>query len=689
MENTRHWTAKARHSGLVRALCALVAIGVAFSSSAQEAPPDETAGWTAIGPQRGHVIDAAVSRDQVAVATRVGVMVADLAGEDAFVWHRDPRFPKSTRRLVVGEDGTWWSTAQSAACRISDEGTTCIEVPDQCFPVDIGAVDADTAIVAVRGQAPGLFRVSTDGTIPSVVLAGVEPWSIAVRGGQVWAGTLGQGLWVSEDGGRTFSMAIRDASVSALEFVGETLAMGLRDGSIEDPIAGTKLGTVGPDWALDFAAAGEQILVLSESADGPQALWRQEGSSFAALLLPVVDDDPSQLNLTGLWTLPGGAVLVGTFRRGPIIYEAGKFRTARQDFRASNVTGTSHWGDSLMVAMMGTGVYLSDAELEHWTGLCQFPGPVTDTVALSEDAGAIIATDFDGIVRFDASGHWTRFNGVRDPAAHAPNGLIDVRADGEGRWWGITPSKRLMLHQNQGWEECSERGALRLDGEGEHLVLLTTQGFYTLDSCDKPGKKAWPDVRLPQVREEAFSDGGWLAVPGALYRDSQQVAELPRGKIEALTGGVDEALVVIDHAVLICGDGACARVGVPFGERSSGVGWLADGRIWYAEAMGTVWASGGDAIPLPFSSVVASSRPGETPWPLLRLPWSMEGQRAADQQQHQDHSGEKPPPETEGGGDRSSLGIYVVAGGLIVLLLAAVWMFVNSRRKPDSEPSDS
>jgi len=169
-----------------------------------------------------------------------------------------------------------------------------LAVAAESFPVAVSPspLGEGIAVVAVRGRTPGVLLVGTDDSAPVTVLSDVDPWCVITRGEQVWVGTLGQGLWVSNDGGLTFTEAVPGASVPALDIVGETLLMGLRDGSVLAPVTGATMGTVAPGWAIDFASAGDELLVLSASTDGPERLWRGDGSSLSPVALPSVDDDP-------------------------------------------------------------------------------------------------------------------------------------------------------------------------------------------------------------------------------------------------------------------------------------------------------------------------------------------------------------------------------------------------------------
>ena len=193
---------------------------------------------------------------------------------------------------------------------VADEATTFVPIAPESYPVSIGALSDGAVLAAVRGRTPGVVRASVGGGAPTTVLSGVDPWCIATRADQVWVGTLGQGLWMSNDGGWTFTLVLAEASISALQVVGDDLWMGLRGGQIQDPAAGLEIGTVEPGWAVGFAAMEHGVLVLSAASYGPETLSQWDGTSLTPLPPPTVDDDPSQLNYTGIWPLPGGSVLV-------------------------------------------------------------------------------------------------------------------------------------------------------------------------------------------------------------------------------------------------------------------------------------------------------------------------------------------------------------------------------------------
>ena len=649
-------------SSLAKALLVLVVAGVAFPcqagdgyppsgrlggsavGGAQEPDPPITArewtgteqqghvepiGWDAVGPERGHVLDAAVGHNEILVTTRVGVMSADLGDGGIGVWRRDARFPTDTRRIVAGADGVWWCAAWNALWHVTGDQTTLVPLASGSAAVDIAVTESGVAIAAVRGETSAVIRVGSDGSAPLIVLGGVDPWCLVTRGSQVWVGTLGQGLWVSDDDGLSFTEDMSGASITALGFVGEHLWLGVRDGRFMDYTAGVWLGSVESGWVMAMAQSENGALVHSSTQDFRDFLSFWDGMSLSTVPLRSLGGDFVEPNLTGLWSLPDGSVLVGTFRRGPFVYAAGQLRPARSEFRATVIRGAARRGEDLMVAAMGTGVYLSDATLEQWVAMSSGGSdtPVTDTVALSKAGEALIAVDFEGVVRLDPSGDWYRVPGASDPSAPSTNSLTDVRADGQGRWWGITMSGHLLRFQDDRWLVCSSPYVRRLDGCDEHLVALTDEGFHKLESCDRLETRVWPHVPIPENPEDARADAGWLAVPGALYDQGELFAQLPPGPIEAMAGRPDEVLLAIGGTVHTCRDGTCRSLGSRFNAPIADVGWLADGRVWVAEATGTVWRSGGDQDPGPWSTLFPEPGRPMPSWSWYRVPWSTEGLR--------------------------------------------------------------
>ncbi len=587
---------------------------------AQAGPP----GWTEIGPERGHVMEAAVGPDRVSVVTRVGVLSAD---RELTRWSRDPRFPPDCFVIEYGPDGVGWAGAGGRVWRVGDKTESALQLDGGSHAVELAVTGSGAAIVAARGSAAGVYRIPADGSASARVLADVDPWALLTGGDEVWVGTLGQGIWHSEDDGKTFRQVIAEGEYTGLGRVGDEVWAGDRDGNLRSMSGGETVAALSQGWVLDVVPVGSGILLMAELPGGHQGLYTWNGKGAAAPLGEMdVDEDPGRINYTGAWALGDGTCIVGTFRRGPLVYDGKSLVPRRAGFRATVVRGAVQSGDRFTLALMGTGVYTS---LDGWGSFVaehQPPGPVTDTVSLGVHAGSVVAVDFDGVTVSDAVGSWNRFGGVDEPGAGRPNALADVGVDAKGRWWGVTEGRALWLREGEQWTSCAVSGGRRFDGTGETLLLVTDQGYMALKDCAGEGEPAWPGIESLRRPYESRSDGEWLAAAGGLWRRGKQVAPLPERPVDAMAVRGNEVLVVQAGEVLLCKGGACELAARSLPQSLHSVGWLPDGRIWAAEARGTLLATGGTADIQGWSDI--HTPPGGNPRPpfeLFRVPWSDEG----------------------------------------------------------------
>jgi len=581
-------------------------------------------GWVEIGPERGHVMEAAIGPEQVSVVTRVGVMTAD---RDLSAWARDPRFPPDCFVIEYGPDGTGWAGAGGRVWRVGATTEAALQLDGGTHAVELAVTGSGAAIVAARGQGGGVYRIAADGSAGGKVLLDIDPWALLARGERVWVGTLGQGIWVSDDDGQTFRQTIAEGEFTGLGQVGDEIWAGDRYGKLHTVDGKKTVAAIDKGWVLDVVPVGDTILLMAELPGGHQGLFTWDGKGPAVAMGELqVDEDPGRVNYTGAWSLGETSCLVGTFRRGPLVFDGSTIEPHRDGFRATVVRGAVQQGDRFTLALMGTGVYTSTDDWKNIIPEHTFPGPVTDTVSLGVHAGTVVAVDFDGVTASASVGQWDRFGGVDEPGAGRPNALADVGVDGEGRWWGVTENGNVYLREGDAWSRCTATGGKRFDATGDALRLATGSGFVTLDGCQSPGEPMWNDLEELRQPAQARSVGEWLAGPGGLWRAGSKVASMPDRPVDAIAARGDEVLVVQSGEVLRCQGGACALAAVSLPQTIYAVGWLSDGRIWAAEARGTLLAASGTAEISSWSTI--PTPPGGSPRPpfeLFRVPWSDEG----------------------------------------------------------------
>jgi hypothetical protein len=592
-----------------------ISLFAVFAGSAWANP----ATWRPIGPERGHVVDASTQSGDLLVATRVGVLRADSWDSD---WQRDPRFPEGTRRLAGWKNGAW-AAPPGQLWEINPEGTRLVYSFEGGIAVDLAVLENGRSFAAVRGPNRGELWATDPGKAPRIVLKDIEPWTLTTRGNQVWLGTVNQGLWTSKNGGEDFKR-IQKGAISALGQVdGETWAA-FSDGRIVNVDDDKEVLRISGGHASSIAGLGpESALVTVISPMGKTGPLQQiKNGAIQPLQKLKVDEDIGYLGPTGAWPLGAGKALVGSFRRGPLLWDGETLALARKNFRAFVSGGAAIDAQGrLIIAGMGTGVYTySNGKMgTHTAG----EGPVTDTVAVRRVGDQVSVVDFEGIVRLGADGRWQRTEGVQDIQRGQRNGLVDLAQDGQGVLWGIDGDGRLHQYQGETWKRCVIQKALRLDGDGPHLVVATQQGFL------KPNcKKAIAAFDLEVPAEHSRALGGWIAAPGQLYGGGRLKARLPAGDIHAVALGKNGLLVSVANQPLLLCSPACVKVSPAPPSPLTAIGTLPTGVIWAMEEKGTLLLLDGttaNADPGAWTHVAAQ---GKSDWSLISLlkdPWMQHG----------------------------------------------------------------
>lgn len=657
-----------------------IALGVLVSGigAAEAGPPT----WQSIGPERGHVVDASIQDGSLLVATRVGVMRADSSDTE---WERDPRFPEGVRRLAGWSDGAW-AAPPGQLWEITDSGTRLAHSFQGGIAVDLAVLDSGRSFAAVRSPNGGALWTTDPGKSPRKILDNIDPWTLCTYENEVWLGTVDKGLWHSDDAGEDFDR-ILDGAVTALGRVGDETWAAFSDGRIVNVDNNEEIVRIEGGHASSIAGLGtDQALVTVISPMGQTGPLQQvKDGAIQAIQKLKVDEDIGYLGPTGTWSLNNGSALVGTFRRGPLVWDGKALSLARKNFRAfvSGGAGIDAQG-RLLMAGMGTGVYTYTAGKlsPHTAG----EGPVTDTVAIRRLGDQVSVVDFEGIVRLDADGRWQRQEGVQDIQRGQRNGLVDIGRDGDDTLWGIDGDGRLYKLVGDTWQKCKIQQALRLDGDGPHLVVATKQGFLK-PNCNQ----AISAFEVQTSAENARALGGWLATPGQLFGGGRLKARLPAGEIHALALGTKGLLVSVANEPLLLCSPDCVKVSPVPPSSLAAIGFQPDGTIWAMEKKGTMLLldeSGESASPGPWTKVATEVPSDWSLMALLKDPWMTHGPGKGPQG-HGKKRREQPPldqrPEIPEASNPSTVvassGLMTKLAMVLIGVFAGLGLFVIWKRK--------
>lgn len=556
-------------------------------------------GWHETGPERGHVMDVATRGDEVLALTRIGVLRADRSLQR---WSRTPEFPTNTRHLTTTADGVAvWSNTPRRLWRVDTRARPVASLPEGGVLVDLAGVPGG-AVIAMRGDTHGVWRVTEDGAV-SPVLPDVDPWVLATHGSEVDVGTLDRGLWTSADEGRTFVHVGEDAAVSAIGRVSGQLWVAYADGRITRGGGETVCTSeAGPPIAI-AEVAGRALLVI-DSLRGPLPDLYACGADGTADKLPsgLPGEDGLEPQPTGLWPVDPDHAVLGTFRTGAALVDASGAHYARNGFRATLASAVAQTSTGeLLLGLMSTGVFHSVDQGATWTSIASGPTdashPVSDAMDVAVAGERLLVVDFEGIT-IGRGDRWYRTEGASVEGSGRGNALMEVGADGAGTLWGRDFAGGLWREARGRWRRCAQGDVLRIDGQGSAMLLATTTGFVRPDACDTPGTRAWAD--LAGDTTGLRSDGHWVAGHGRLWRDGQIVGSLQAGMVQAIAARVvgtgEEVLVAGDRGtVQRCTEAGCAPAARALPSPVVAIGWLADGRIWATEQQGSFLVAEGDA----------------------------------------------------------------------------------------------
>ncbi len=592
---------------------------IALVASALAAP-----GWESIGPERGHVVDLSANEAAVWCATRAGVLRADPALER---WERDPRFPRDARRIAAARGDELWASPGTSLWHVAEETRLAAELAPGSLIVDM-VVHGDRVLAAVRGEQAGVLAAweGPEGLNTDWVLADVDPWTLASDGERVWLGTVERGLWASEDG-RRFEPTIRDGGVLALgEVAGRTLAA-LDDGRLVEAASGATVAELGPlpiAGIVEDRGAPLLLLLGKHGLDSP--LVRLEQGRPTPVPLDAFQDDIAPLTPTGLWPLDGGGAVIGSFRGGPIRVADGSLAWARDGFRAAVTGGLVVQGDRILLALMGTGTFLSLDGGQSWSEQRGQGTPVTDATAVVPLGDRLAVVDFEGVATLDSEGRWERWDGVPNPEPWPRNGLADLAAGPDGTIWGLDHGGGLWRRRDGSWQRCADGEGLQLDADAAGAVMLARSGALGLERCEGPNAPRWPALTEAALPEDARLSLPWLAAGGRLWRDGRAAGEHPQGRVAALAGSPDAALLALeDGRVLRCAPDGCVEATAPLPHSPHSLGWRPDGSLWLAEQRGSLTLQGGDAELLPWYPEPAPAAPDGSLYRLEDPPWMTRG----------------------------------------------------------------
>jgi len=568
-------------------------------------------GWQPIGPERGHVVDFSVGQRELLAATRVGVMKSAGVGTR---WERAPEFPPSTRRLTSCQEGSW-AAPPGQLWEVTDEESRLVKLFSGGIAVDMECLESGSVVVAVRGEGSGVWTVRPGGEAKHV-LPHIDAWVVATTDDEAWVGTVDQGLWHSSDGEDWEQLA--EGAVSAIGIVDGDPWVAFADGRVVDWENSKELVQIPGGHATHIAGLSSKKALLNVSSQSGQTgpLQLLIDGELQAITQLKVDEDVGLIGPTGVWPLGNQRAMVGTFRRGPLIWDGERLTTDRQDFRAMVSGGAAIDSQNrLLIAAMGTGAYLWEDGIfgPHVAG----QGPVTDAVAVKKLGDRITVLDFEGIVQLGEDGKWARTDGVPDFDTRRRNGFVDIAMDGDGQWWALDPKGNLYTRADTTWKKCSSRGVLRLDGDGDHLVFATDRGFFAPD-CQRP-TQAFEFAAPPQTSRALR---GWVATPSKLFGGGQERARLPPGDIQAMALSEKGLLVAIEGQELLQCAPQCAPVASKPPSEVMAIGWMPNGDIWAMESKGTLLLAQENAQdPGPWSHVIAQNAVDWSKSDLLKNPW--------------------------------------------------------------------
>ena len=533
--------------------------------------------WSVVGPERGHVLDVDVGTEEILLTTRVGVMRSTPTLDS---WERDARFPPDTKRVATWKGGAW-GAPPTQLWEINALGKRLVQQNPQSVVTDLDAREDGVLFVGWRGKTKGLWRVEPQGEAKQII-SDIEPWQIIADGRDVWVATIAKGLWSSEDG-QPFEQ-VSTGSVTSIAQIGDEVWMALPTGQIVDVHTQEVVATVEGGFASHMAAVEDAKVLLTVVSPTRQAHPFQVLSD--GVLTPItkldVDEDSGLIGPTGAWKLADGTALVGSFRRGPLRWN-GEMTPVRTNFHATVSGGAAMDANgTVAMAFMGTGVYLYQ---DHKVLAHPTEGPVTDSISVSSVLGQIAVVDFEGINLLQSDGTWGQMAGLPHQTGRVNNALKQVGKTDAETWWGFDYSGRLWSHQNDEWTACSLFGVIRLDGDGEDLVVVTKRGFVE-PSCGQVSSKLERSLNT----EESRAWGEWIATSEALYYQGQFVQSLPEAKIDSMVSdGTDGVLVSARQAPLLrCTVAECIEVASAVEEPLIAIGRLKDNSIWAVEQRGSL-----------------------------------------------------------------------------------------------------
>ena len=566
--------------------------------------------WTEMGPEKGHIIDASIDDAFVYVSTRVGVLRASHRMDD---WERDNRFPPDTKMFDVWKEGAW-AAPPGTLWEVQDTQARWVKSFSQSLVVDLDTRSDGTSFAAVRGKEQGIWITSPKGK-PQRVLAELEPWVVHVHNDHVWVGSVRSGIWVQRAPNEDFQQYMT-GSVTSIDSVGDRVYAAFATGEVIDLAQQEKVFHIKSGYATSLSQLkGDALFLTVGSPSLSEAPFQVfQNGQRKSLSSAKVDEDKNHLSPTKSWSLRDGRALVGTFRRGPLVWD-GSLNLASKGFRATVSGGAAidRWGQ-LVLALMGTGVYIwKEGEFSpHRLG-----GPVTDSVAVKRVGDAAVVIDFESVWVLNSSGRWMFMQGVPDRRTKRKNSLVDIGQDSEDNWWSIDSYGNVYRWQDKKWQSCTFSNVMRIDGYGEQMLFATRTGYFT------PHCYAQNRVH-EQVKDTRSSRalGAWVATKKHMYHNGEKIADLSGGSIQAMVrDGEGVLLAQRGSDIMYCAD-RCTSVAKSISDDIKALGRLPDGALWALEARGTLWKDdGSDRVPRAWSKNMSAPSGNNVNSNLYREPW--------------------------------------------------------------------